>query len=215
MPDELRKAEVIKTTIGKLAEAAAELARRGLSSDDQVTITIEPAELIPGRREARACRCRRPYRRRHRPADRGGPHRGATAARMRVVVYTNVFVSAALKEESPPGTAAHFAAVSHVLLKSTVTEQELLVTLSRPRLASLIPSRFQEWLRDALAAAELVAITERIAACRDPKDDKFLELAVSGKAEVIVSGDGDLLELSPFRGIPMVTPATFVRDTTR
>ena len=54
MPDELRKAEVIETTIGKLAEAAAELARRGLTSDDRVTITIEPAELIPGRREARA-----------------------------------------------------------------------------------------------------------------------------------------------------------------
>jgi hypothetical protein len=54
MPDELRKAEVIETTIGELAEAAAELARRGLSSDDRVTITIEPAELIPGRREARA-----------------------------------------------------------------------------------------------------------------------------------------------------------------
>ena len=54
MPDELRKAEIIETTIGKLAEAAAELARRGLSSDDRVTITIEPVELIPGRREARA-----------------------------------------------------------------------------------------------------------------------------------------------------------------
>ncbi|MBV9201978.1 MAG: hypothetical protein JOY83_20040 [Alphaproteobacteria bacterium] len=54
MPDQLRKAEVIETTIGKLAEAAAELARRGLSSDDRVTITIEPVELIPGRREARA-----------------------------------------------------------------------------------------------------------------------------------------------------------------
>lgn len=54
MPDELRKAEVIETTIGKLAEAAAELARRGLSSDDRVTITIEPVELIPARREARA-----------------------------------------------------------------------------------------------------------------------------------------------------------------
>ena len=64
-----------------------------------------------------------------------------------------------------------------------------------------------------LAAPELVVITERIAACRDPKDDKFLELGVSGKAEVIVSGDRDLLDLNPFRGIPIVTPATFVRDT--
>ena len=58
---------------------------------------------------------------------------------MRVVVDTNVFVSAALKEGSPPGTAAHLAAASHLLLKSTVTEQELFVTLARPRLALLIP----------------------------------------------------------------------------
>jgi hypothetical protein len=53
---------------------------------------------------------------------------------MRVVVDTNVFVSAALKEKSPPGTAAHLAAESHLLLKSTITEQELFVTLARPRL---------------------------------------------------------------------------------
>ena len=54
MPDELRKPEVIETTVGKLTEAAAELARRGLDPYDRVTITIEPDELIPGRREARA-----------------------------------------------------------------------------------------------------------------------------------------------------------------
>jgi predicted nucleic acid-binding protein len=45
-------------------------------------------------------------------------------------------------------------------------------------------------------------ITERIVACRNPTDDKFLELAVSG--------DKDLLTLHPFRGIPIVTPAAFV-----
>jgi putative PIN family toxin of toxin-antitoxin system len=53
--------------------------------------------------------------------------------------------------------------------------------------------------RSCLSAAELVTITERIAACRDPKDDKFLELAVNGHADLIVSGDGDLLALNPFR----------------
>jgi predicted nucleic acid-binding protein len=53
-----------------------------------------------------------------------------------------------------------------------------------------------------LAAAELVAITEHIAACRDPTDDKFLELAVNGRADLIVSGDRDLLALNPFRDIP-------------
>jgi putative PIN family toxin of toxin-antitoxin system len=134
---------------------------------------------------------------------------------MRVIVDTNVFVSAALKENSPPGTAAHLAAESHLLLKSAITERELFVTLARPRLAPLIPIRFQEWLREVLAAAELVAISERIVACRDPKDDKFLELAVNGHADLIVTGDADLLALNPFRDIPIVTPAMFVQGVAR
>ena len=137
---------------------------------------------------------------------------------MRVVVDTNVFVSAALKEKSLPGMAAQIVAESGLLLKSTITEQELFVTLGRPRLAPLIPPRFRDWLHELLAAAELVTITGRITFCRDPKDDKFLELAVNGHADLIVSGDADLLTLNPFRGIPIVAPATFVqgwRDKSR
>jgi uncharacterized protein len=75
----------------------------------------------------------------------------------------------------------------------------------------LIGHDMQTWLRKLMAAAELIAVTERIAACRDPTDDKFLELVVSGHGDVIVSGDADLLALSPFRDIPIVTPAAFVR----
>jgi predicted nucleic acid-binding protein len=79
----------------------------------------------------------------------------------------------------------------------------------------LIPSLFQDWLRDVLDSAELVSISERIAACRDPKDDKFLEVAVSGRADLIVSGDADLLAINPFRGIPIVTPAAFLEGRRR
>jgi uncharacterized protein len=61
-----------------------------------------------------------------------------------------------------------------------------------------------------LAAAEQVTITECIAACRNPTDDKFFELAVNRRAHLIVSGDRDLLALNPFRQIPIVTPTTFV-----
>lgn len=134
---------------------------------------------------------------------------------MRVVVDTNVFVSAALKEKSLPGMAAHLVEERCVLLKSRVTEQELFVTLARPGLAPLIPPTFHVWLTKLLTAAELVPITERIAACRDPKDDKFLELAVNGHADLIVSGDDDLLALNPFRDISIVTSAIFVRSVTR
>jgi putative PIN family toxin of toxin-antitoxin system len=134
---------------------------------------------------------------------------------MRVVIDTNVLVSAALKERSLPSDAVHLAAERDVLLKSATTEQELFITLARPRLAPLIPPLFQDWLADVLAAAELVPITERIVACRDPKDDKFLELAVNGHADLIVSGDADLLILTPFRGIPIITPAAFAESRRR
>jgi putative PIN family toxin of toxin-antitoxin system len=134
---------------------------------------------------------------------------------MRVVVDTNVFISAALKEKTPPEAAVHLAAASHLLLKSTITERELFVTLARPRLAPLIPRDFLDWLHELMAAAELVKISERIAACRDPKDDKFLELAVNGHADVLVTGDNDLLALNPFRGIQIITPADFVQGGTR
>ena len=46
--------------------------------------------------------------------------------------------------------------------------------------------------------------------CRDPKDDKFLDVAVAGHADALVSGDEDLLVLHPFQGIPIVQPAEFL-----
>lgn len=134
---------------------------------------------------------------------------------MRVVVDTNVFVSAALKDKSLPALAVHVIERRGTLLKSVATEQQLFAVLARPYLASLIAPATHEWLKQILAAAETVTITERVAACRDPTDDKFLELAVNGHADLIVSGDADLLALNPFRGIPIVPPATFVQGAAR
>ena len=94
-------------------------------------------------------------------------------------------------------------------------EEELLGVLRRPYFANLAAPWVRERLVAQLEAAELVAITERINACRDPRDDKFLELAVTGNADLIVSGDADLLVLNPFRGIPIVAPAAFVQGVTR
>jgi putative PIN family toxin of toxin-antitoxin system len=134
---------------------------------------------------------------------------------MRVVVDTNVFVSAALKDKSLPAIAVHLIEQRGTLLKSIATERQLFAVLARPYFASLIAPAAHEWLTKILAAAETVTITERVAACRDPTDDKFLELAVNGQADLIVSGDADLLALNPFRGIPIVPPATFVQGVAR
>jgi predicted nucleic acid-binding protein len=67
-----------------------------------------------------------------------------------------------------------------VLLKSNATERQLFDVLARPHFASLIAPATHAWLRTFLADAETVPITERIAVCRDPTDDKFLELAITG-----------------------------------
>jgi uncharacterized protein len=63
----------------------------------------------------------------------------------------------------------------------------------------VIDADTQVWLKKLMTAAELVTITERVAACRDPT--KFLKLAVNGHADLLVTGDGDLLALNPFRQI--------------
>jgi uncharacterized protein len=64
---------------------------------------------------------------------------------------------------------------------------------------------------ELITAAELVEIIDRVTECRDPTDDKFLELAVNGHADLILTGDADLLVLNPFRGIPVVAPVTFIQ----
>jgi putative PIN family toxin of toxin-antitoxin system len=128
---------------------------------------------------------------------------------MRLVVDTNVFVSAALKELSWPGNTIRWIGRYGGLLKTAVTEQEVMAVLQRPRLAPKIAPCFLDNLRRMFAVAEPVTIIEPVTGCRDPDDDKFLELAVNGRAEVIVSGDVDLLVLDSFRGIPIITPAAF------
>ena len=130
---------------------------------------------------------------------------------MRVVLDTNVIVSAAIKSGAPPYDVVRWLIVNGGLLASAATEEEVLLVLERPRLVQITRPDFIPLLRMLMAGAELIPITERISVCRDAGDDKFLELAVNGKADVIVSGDADLLSLHPFRGIPIETPAAFLR----
>ena len=87
--------------------------------------------------------------------------------------------------------------------------------LQRPRFADKLPPWLLPDVRRILGAAEAVPITELVALCRDPADDKFIELAVNGRADLIVSGGADRLSLDEVRGIPIVSPAAFVRAGTR
>jgi putative PIN family toxin of toxin-antitoxin system len=132
---------------------------------------------------------------------------------VRAVVDTNVLLSACLKANSSPRYTIRWIQQRGIFLRSHATETEFRLTIGKPRLAQLLRDlAFVEHLNALMRAAELVSVVGDLRACRDPDDDKFLELAVLGRADVIVTGDADLLALDPFRGIPIVDPGTFDRE---
>jgi putative PIN family toxin of toxin-antitoxin system len=132
-------------------------------------------------------------------------------ARPRFVLDTNAIISAALLKRSVSRRAFDKAVHEGELLVSAETLDELNQVLSRPAFAKYITAEERlEFLAVLLREAELVEVTIHVRRCRDPGDDKFLELAVSGQAACVVTGDQDLLVLHPFEGIPIVTPRDFL-----
>ena len=130
---------------------------------------------------------------------------------LRSVLDTNVLVSAALFPSSLPGRVLEHVISYGCLLISANTASELRAVLFRPRLGRYLHAEeATEFLASVLKYAEPVEIVDSIAVCRDSRDDKFLELASSGLATHIVSGDQDMLALHPFRGIPILTPRDFL-----
>jgi hypothetical protein len=130
---------------------------------------------------------------------------------LRCVFDTNVLVSALLLPESKPRQALDLALRKGRVLLSLGVLAELYEVLSRTQFRRYID---EEDIRIFLAAltreAQWVDVDVQVAACRDPKDDKFLELAVSGHATHIVTRDSDLLALNPFQGIQILSPHTFL-----
>jgi putative PIN family toxin of toxin-antitoxin system len=130
---------------------------------------------------------------------------------LRVVIDTGVAISAVLLPRSVPRQAFDLASARGRLLVSAATIAELDDVFRRPKFDKYVSQEKRlEFLAALAREAETVEVAETIAACRDPKDDKFLELAVSGRASHILSGDADLLVLHPFRGIAIVTSQDFL-----
>ena len=129
---------------------------------------------------------------------------------MRCVVDTSVFVSAAVFSLSVPRQAVKKALKEGVLIFSDCTMDELKEVLFRSKF-DLYVSRHERagFLGQLGAVAEFVPIVQLIRECRDPKDDKFLEVALNGKADLIITGDADLLTLHRWRGIAILSPANY------
>jgi putative PIN family toxin of toxin-antitoxin system len=132
---------------------------------------------------------------------------------LRAVFDTSVVVSAVLLPRSVPRQAFDRAQEHGKILISIATVDELNEVLRRQRFDNYVrEAQRLEFLATLIREAELVDVTEVVTECRDLKDNKFLELAVSGKATCIISGDKDLLALHPFRGIPIITCQAFLQQ---
>ncbi|MEY3303201.1 MAG: putative toxin-antitoxin system toxin component, PIN family [Pseudanabaena sp.] len=129
----------------------------------------------------------------------------------RFVLDNNILVSALLVKNSAPFWVITKVEEMGVILYSEATLLELNQVLNRKKFVKYFTvEEKQEFIVKLIESAELVVITESIDVCRDPKDNKFLELAVSGEADFIVSGDQDLLVLNPFRNIEIITANDFL-----
>ncbi len=129
----------------------------------------------------------------------------------RLVLDTNVLVSVVLFNGSIPHQALLKARSQAVLLATDETLAEFRAVL----LLKKFDKHFGRELREAAIEeyeqlCTMVSAPKSIRVCRDPRDDKFLEAAIHGRADAIVTGDLDLLALDPFHGVRILTPAAYV-----
>jgi putative PIN family toxin of toxin-antitoxin system len=129
----------------------------------------------------------------------------------RLVLDTNVLVSAALHFGLPHQVLLK-ARGDGILLASEATLAELHEVLLRSKFDTYIEHAIREGIVEEYARnCTVISIASPIRICRDPRDDKFLEVAVHGRADAIVTGDRDLLALHPFLGIEILTPADYLK----
>jgi uncharacterized protein len=130
---------------------------------------------------------------------------------LRVVVDTNVLISQLLRPQSKPSEAVRVVLRLGVLLTSAEHLKELFDVVMRQKFDAYVSRDVRlEQVRRLAELTEPVRIVRRVRLCRDPSDDKLLEIAVNGRASHLVTGDSDLLQLDPFEGVRIVTPVAFL-----
>lgn len=130
---------------------------------------------------------------------------------LRVVLDTNVWLSAALSPKGTPAQVVQRVLLQGVAVFSPITFAELQTRLWKPKFDRYLSLDVRNAiLRDARAAALWVDITPELAAqhwSRDADDDAFIRAALAAQAPWLVSGDDDLLSVSPILGLAILNPA--------
>ena len=133
---------------------------------------------------------------------------------MRAVIDTNVLASALIRRQGVSGQVLrHLRDGGFTIVYSVPLLMEMVEVLSRPQIQQkyhILPDDLTALINLVRLRGELVSPDRVIDACRDPKDNRFLEAAVEGDADVIVSGDADLLDMREFEKIPILRVSEFL-----
>ncbi len=133
---------------------------------------------------------------------------------MRAVIDTGVFVSALIRKHGTTGDVLRALRDGRfTAIYTTDIVVEIIDVLGRAQFRSkyhIEPDDITALVNLIRLRGELVMPTRQVTVCRDPEDDKFLEAALATQTDCIVSGDADLLELTPFQDIPILRPAEFL-----
>ena|ERR1700761_3735274 len=130
----------------------------------------------------------------------------------RFVIDTNTLISAFLLSSSSVAAQAYYKIKGQgdIVISEAVFD-EFSDVFVRPKFDKYLSlANRLAVIQDFKDIMHLIPVTVSIDACRDPKDNKFLELAIEADAVCIITGDKDLLVLNPFRNIAILTPAEFL-----
>jgi uncharacterized protein len=133
-----------------------------------------------------------------------------------VVLDSNLIVSAFLNPQGAASKALQIALESFDIASSKETLAELVDVLKRDKFdkyaaKSLRMAKLEQYAQAVVYYEVSLEISSTITDCTDPKDNKFLALAITAKAKVLISGDKrDLLVMHPYRGIDIVSLREFI-----
>lgn len=128
------------------------------------------------------------------------------------VLDTNTLISAFFWPDSIPAIAFRKAQAQTIVVSQAILN-EWTEVLHRPKFDTLKPLDARLALLElVIAHCQLVPTEASVRVCRDPEDDKFLDVAKAANATLIISGDKDLLDLNSFEGIPIITARAFIEQ---
>lgn len=133
---------------------------------------------------------------------------------LRAVLDANVYVSAYVRPEGPPGQIVERLLRDRAfeLVLSAEIAEEVLEALAYPKVLKSARTKIEPdlWFEDIVMLAEFVTDRQIESVSRDPDDDKYLAAAIEGRASFVVSGDPDLLDIKEHEGVRIVNPRAFL-----